>query len=151
MAQALPPGEAPSLDSVLLKTLKADCPPDGRDERTTWGEHTTWTITRDRRHGSVLLRTTMQASSVLSWNSRPTLSAPGTRTACFLKIALEQTHQHCQTERMLRLLHTHLQLLPRRIMPAPRRWWQQALLPPELESCQLAGSNAIHRRDVPTS
>lgn len=150
MGPAPQPDEAPSPASVPLRTHKADSPPGGKGAKIIWDEHTTWTTTQDRQHGSALQQTTMLASSARNWNNRPISSVPDIRTACFLKIVQEQILPRCPTERMLRHQRTHQWLRLRPTMRVQPRWWQPVLPPPALESCQPAGSSAIHPKDERT-
>lgn len=140
---------------------KAGCHPVGSAVRTTWEGRTMWIITRGRRRGSVLRRTTMLENSVLNWNSRPMRSAPGIRTVCCRRIALEQIRLHYPTGCRPHLLHIllpqHLELPPppqdppRPTMPVQLRWSRPVLLPPVQANFRLAGSSVTHQKDVPIS
>ena len=140
-------GETMRVVSVRSRMHKADCLLDGKEEKTILGEHTMWTITPGRPHGSDPRRTSMLASNVRRWISKLISSATGIKHECCQRIGLAPTRLHFPTDKARHQLIR--QLL--QIRPMQRRWSPQELRLLEQASYRLVGSSDTRRKAEPTS
>jgi hypothetical protein len=90
--------QAGLVDSAASRTIKDDCPQDGKDEKITWAGPTTLTTTPDLPLGLVPPQlTTIPVSSATRWRQPCRSNDSVTRIACCQRIVQEPAPPVCQS------------------------------------------------------